>query len=51
LEAGLAVDMAAIDAALATVVDPLVSSGQVQYATPDTMRAAYAAWETDCAVR
>ncbi len=51
LEAGLAVDMAEIDAALATVVDPLVSSGQVQYGTPDTMRAAYAAWETDCAVR
>jgi hypothetical protein len=50
VETGLADDMAEIDATLSTVIDPLVSAGEVQYSSPDAMRSAFAIWEADCAV-
>lgn len=51
LETGLADDIAAIGAGLSTVIDPLVSTGEVHYSSPDAMHRAYVAWEADCAVR
>lgn len=48
---GLAADVAAIEAGLTTVIDPLVASGQVVYATPDAMRVAFQRWEASCTLR
>ncbi len=46
---GLADELAPLDRFLTAEVDPLVEAGVVIWATPDTMREAYEAWEQACA--
>ncbi len=45
---GLAADMAALDAALTEVIDPLVAAGEVGYSDPNRMREAFDLWEHGC---
>jgi hypothetical protein len=48
LEDGFDGDLAAYDAFLTDTVDPLIASGDVVLATPDSMLAAWQAWNEPC---